>query len=202
MSRWRRRTPRSALLAAALCLPLGCTIFAPRADPSRFFVLTPLPPGPSPAVFARSLGVGPVMFPSYLDRSEMVARVSSNEVSPAAFDYWAGSLPRQFEATLAQNLQTLLGAGPVKVFPWYASAAPDLIVEVDVRDFERVSDGRAHFSARWRVCRGAGGEIVSSGESRFDGASASADPGSTAAALSALLGDFSRELAERIRSLG
>jgi uncharacterized protein len=175
-------------------------VFAPRADPSRFFVLTPLvdaAPSSGEAHVA-SLGVGPVRLPRYLDRPEVVVRVGPNEVKPAVFDYWAGSLLRQFEAVLAQNLQTLVGAERVQIYPWYAGAAPDLAVEVEVQRFEASADGRVDLVARWRIRRGSRLEALRSGESTLTGTAGAEGPGVAAEALSRLLGDFSRELAQAI----
>jgi uncharacterized lipoprotein YmbA len=95
------------LVAATIA---SCSVLTPRPDPSRFFVLAPLPDAPSPAPgnHVSSLGVGPIFLPRYLDRSEIVTRVGPNEVKPAVFDYWAGSLSHQFQTVLTQNLQTLV----------------------------------------------------------------------------------------------
>jgi uncharacterized protein len=175
-------------------------VFAPRADPSRFFVLTPLLDAASPSREAHvaSLGVGPVRLPRYLDRPEVVVRVGANEVKPAVFEYWAGSLLRQFEGVLAQNLQMLVGADQVQIYPWYADAAPDLAVEVDVQRFEPTSDGRVELVARWRIRKGSGGEALRAGESTLSRPAGGIDSGGAAAALSGLLDDFSRELAQAI----
>jgi uncharacterized lipoprotein YmbA len=179
----------------------ACTVLTPRPDPSRFFVLTPLgdPPASSGQRLA-SLGIGPVSLPRYLDRSEVVTRVAPNEVKPAVFDYWAGSLSRQFEAVLAQNLQSLVGAERVQSYPWYSGSVPELVVEVDVLRFESSSDGRAELAARWRVRKGSARESLRAGETTLSRQADGTDPASGAAALSGLLGDFSRELAQVIQT--
>lgn len=199
----RTLPPGLAALAivGALLLPSACTILSPRADPSRFFVLTPIAggdPGSGPRADS-SLGVGPIQLPHYLDRPEIVTRVGANEVRPATFDYWAGSLANQFAATLAQDLQALRGGAPIRRYPWYAGVAPDLVVEVDVARFEPAADGEAHLSARWRIRKGSVGEVVHSGESELARSCAARDPVAVAAALSALLADFSREIVAALR---
>jgi uncharacterized lipoprotein YmbA len=184
-----------------LLLVSGCSILSPRPDPSRFFTLTPLAePGPNPGALAgHVLGIGPITLPQYLDRPELVTRVGPNEVRSAAFDYWAGSLAKQFETTLSHDLQALLGPSSVQTSPWYAGARPDLIVEVDVLQFERAVDGQAHLRARWRLRKGSSAEVQRAGESNLAHPAAE-DAGSTVAALSELLGQFSRELADAIRT--
>ncbi|MGH7898964.1 MAG: PqiC family protein [Candidatus Binatia bacterium] len=199
-----RGTSRPPLgLGLALAAASACTILAPRDDPSRFFTITPIVADEAPTRSGRplALGVGPINLPRHLDRPEMVTRVGANEVHPAKFDYWAGSLQRQFESALAQNLQSLLGAEQLYTYPWYPGSKLDYTVEVDVREFERHADGQAHLAARWRIRQPADGRVVRTGQSKLARA-ATADPATTAAALSALLGDLTREIAAGIRAAG
>jgi uncharacterized lipoprotein YmbA len=204
----RPRSRTAALLAGAFGLAISsllaaCTLLGPRPDASRFFILTPLHPQSSPSGGARvtSLGIGPIHLPSYLDRPEVVTRVGPNEVKPAVFDYWAGSLSRQFEAVLAENLQALVGAGRVQMYPWYKGATPDLAVEVDVIRFEASSDGRVELVARWWLRRGSQVEPLRSGETVLNGTVDGTGPAAATQALSKLLGDFSREIARAITAV-
>lgn len=194
-----RFVARTVAVAALLG---GCTVLAPTPDRSRFFVLTPVTPVAEAAKtpFGPSIGIGPFTFPTYLDRPELVTRVSANEVRRAAFDYWAGSLAQQFQATLAQDLQSQLGGAPIRNYPWYATSTPDLAVEADVRSFETTADGQARFAARWRVRKGADGTILAGGD--FDRARTlrGAAPEQAAAALSELLGELAAELATALRT--
>jgi len=187
-----------ALLAAATIA--SCSVLTPRPDPSRFFVLTPLPDAASAATgnHVSSLGVGPILLPRYLDRPEIVTRVGPNEVKPAVFEYWAGSLSHQFQTVLTQNLQALVHPDRVQTYPWYAGAAPELVVEVDVQRFEPSSDGRVDLVARWRVRKGSALGTLRAGDSNLTRPLSSADADTVAVALSGLLDDFSRELAKAI----
>ena len=202
LRRWLRGVDLLAAVRALLVSATiaSCTVLTPRPDPSRFFVLAPLPDTGSPSAGSHvsSLGVGPILLPRYLDRPEIVTRVGPNEVRPAVFDYWAGSLSHQFESVLTQNLQTLVRPDRVQPFPWYAGAAPDLVVEVDVQRFESSSDGRAELAARWRVRKGSALGTLRAGESSLTRPLNSQGPEAAALALSGLLDDFSHELAEAI----
>jgi len=201
-----RRCSRGATFVPAACALFlaatiaSCTVLTPRADPSRFFVLTPIPDADSPTTGQRvgSLGVGPISLPRYLDRPEIVTRVAPSEVKPAVFDYWAGSLSHQFENVLAQNLQTLVHPDRIQIYPWYSGAAPDLVVEAEVQRFEPSADGRAELAARWRIRKGSMLATLRNGESRLSRPLGSADAEGVAVALSGLLEDFSRELAEAV----
>lgn len=196
----RRTGARRAIGAAALCAACAaCTLISPRVDESRFFVLTPLAEAPaSPVVAVPSLGVGPVRFPRYLDRLEIVTRVGPNEVRPAVFDYWAASLPQQFETVLAQDLRKLLGADRIETYPWVPGKSPALAVEVDVQRFEPTVAGRVELDARWRIRDGSSRETVRSGESTLTRPLGAPGAGAAAEALSAVLADFGRELAGAI----
>jgi uncharacterized protein len=194
-------TPRRALTLAALCalstIAACGPILAPRPDPSRFFTLTPIADaGSTPGKLAgRTLGIGPLTLPQYLDRPELVWRVGSNEIRQASFEYWAGSLQKQFTTTLAQNLQVLLEPSQIVLHPWYMGTPPDVAVEIDVVRFELASDGAAHLVARWRLRKGT--IVTHAGESKLDRPVAG-DTASTVAALSELVGDLSREIANAI----
>jgi len=191
----------SAVALIAALLAGSCSAFTPRPDPSRFFTLTPIADAPAArgALSGQVLGIGPITFPRYLERPELVTRIGPNEVHNAASDYWAGSLAKQFESTLAQNLQALLSPSSIVTFPWYSAGEPDGIVEVDVRQLERGTDGQVHLVARWRVKKGRGGGVARAGESALSRPAAD-DPVSTVAALSELVGELSRELAEAVRA--
>jgi uncharacterized lipoprotein YmbA len=70
---------RRLLMAGSLVL---AACLGPRADMSAFYVLS-VPPEPTaqdslPVV----LGLGPVTLPGYLDRSQIVIRMSENQVAP------------------------------------------------------------------------------------------------------------------------
>jgi len=190
------------LLAFVVALGLGaCSILEPKPDRSRFFVLAPIEEATKGSEGGRlALGLGPITFPRYLERGEIVRRVGPNEVRPSSFDYWAGSLPSQFSRVLAQNLQITANAAEIRLHPWYAGSEIDLVIEVDVIRFETADDGKAHLVARWRVRGGREHEVHASKESSL---ARSSDHGAaaTASALSELLGDLSREMAATIESL-
>ena len=186
------------LWCLALASLAACTIFAPRPDSSRFFTLTPIggAESASGALRDRTLGIGPITLPNYLDRPELVTRVGPNEVRNATFDYWAGSLQKQFASTLAQNLQTLLGPSAIVTSPWYPGSPPDVSVEVDVVEFERGPDGEARLVARWRLSKA--GKDAHAAEARLTRPTTE-DPASTVAALSELLAQFSRDIAAAVK---
>src|SRR5262249_24260412 len=82
-----RRNPVKRALVLSI-LTLGCGIVQPKADQTRFFVLTALRVTQRHPVrgFAPALGLGPITIPDYLDRSSIVTSVGPNELLPADLD--------------------------------------------------------------------------------------------------------------------
>ena len=55
---------------------------------------------------------------------------------------------------LAKNLSQLLATPNIAISPHRPPAPPDFRVELEVMQFERVSDGQVKLSAQWRLSRG------------------------------------------------
>ena len=77
----------------------ACGSLGPKADPSRFFILTPAPqlqhssPRCSPTSTTLAVGIGPIHLPSYLDRQELVSRVTANRLDVAGCRARSGTEP-------------------------------------------------------------------------------------------------------------
>lgn len=205
MRRRSRRLPRPAGAIPLVAVLAGCGgFFAPRVDPSRFFVLSvrPAPDLDLPAwVRSRSYGVGPVTLPEYLERPSVVTRVSETEIVPTHQDRWAEPIRDGIMRVLREDLRRCLDATRVIPFPWYASDRPDLAVSIDVQRFERDSSGTAWLFAHWSVrdaATGANlvrGDTVGHLDTAVPGESASVD------AQSELLMQLARDVARGIGSI-
>ncbi len=193
-----------AIFCAASC-SLG-TVLEPTADPSKFFVLSPadtasrgVPITYSSGGVSRPLeiGLGPVKFPAYLERPEMVTRSSPTQVELSPINRWAEPLQKDFVSVLAQDLMVQLGAHIV-TFPWYRPTNLDYQVTVDITQFDTDTKGNAVLNGRWEIKDPNTGELLKSGQI---GQTESALAGEThAATLSRALGAVSTELADAIRN--
>ncbi|HEX5606452.1 MAG TPA: PqiC family protein, partial [Candidatus Binatia bacterium] len=67
---------------------------------------------------ALSLGIGPIKIPRYLDREQLVTRISQNRFAIAENDRWAEPLEENFSRVLSENLSILLQIDRVAAFPW------------------------------------------------------------------------------------
>lgn len=184
----------SWLLALVGCIP-GAT------EPSRFFVLSPLSATGEEATDADSIaiGVGPVVFPAYLDRPEMVTRVSPNELKVDEFHRWAEPLKNNFTGVLAENLSVLMGTDRVAVFPWTRATPIDYQVTVFVTQFLGEVGGKNTLTARWRIFRGDGKELLATRQSSFTVQALSDDIAGLVEAQSRALEELSTAIAAELR---
>jgi uncharacterized protein len=147
--------PRLPHLRLALVLALAplaaCGILgSPRPDITRFFTLsTPAPESGRPS--SLTIGMGPNIWPGYLDRPQIVTRLDDERIVLSPTERWAEPLRTQFERGLAYQLMGDLGTDEIVVFPWWPARRIDAVVEVKVRAFEANADGSAHVDAVWTV---------------------------------------------------
>lgn len=173
----------------------GC--LSPRADPSAFYVLTPIQGTTNTAGQSghSSLGVGPVTIPTYLNRVQMVTRVGTNQLDISDHDRWAESLERGVARTLARNLSVLLGLADVKVHPWVHDDMPDRQVVVRVSKFERDSSGTATLECVWELISTSNGERLAGREVSYTEPAAETGAAGSVAAMSRTLETLSRDIA-------
>src|SRR5687768_5076531 len=125
----------------------GCATFAPRADPSSFYVLGALPEADLVAANNTAgvnanftAGIGTVELPGYLDRQQIVTRTSNNRLSYSETERWAVPLAESFSRVLGQNISHLLRPAQMIQFPWRSTDLPDYQVKIEVIQFEANSD--------------------------------------------------------------
>ena len=184
----------------------GCAAFAPRPDPSSFYILGPLPevdlaadktPAGIKANF--SVGLGPVELPGHLDRQQIATRTSTNRLSYSETDRWAAPLAEIFSRVLGQNISHLLNPAHVIQFPWQSNDAPDYQVKIEVLQFEGASNQEAWLTARWTVID-RNKKILVGQRSQLSRRAGSLSTEDFVKALSETLGDLSREIVKTLLS--
>ncbi|KAA6186990.1 membrane integrity-associated transporter subunit PqiC [Thiohalocapsa marina] len=196
------------------------------SPPSRFYVLTPMTTATAPAADIvggpLSLGVGPVEFPQFLDRPQIVSR-GGNRLQLDEFERWGGTLQDDFLRVWSENLAHLLGTSRVVVFPSQTRLETDFRVLAEVLGFEGVPDAAVLLKVRWAVFDGDLQRALMSREDVYrcpvraasagdlpalaagNGSDAGADTGSATgarvAAMSRCLEAFSRDVAAAVRAL-
>jgi hypothetical protein len=200
----RVRRPVAPVLA--LLLVAGCLSLGPSPDRTRFFVLSPLPEAAERFAAAQSdgalIGLGPIALPDYVDRREVVTRIGPNQLRVSTDERWGEPLQANVKRVLYENLAALLGTRAIVVHPWSTRLAPDYRVEVEILRFESDREGRGRLEARWLVRRGADHAGALRRETSLAREAAGGDTEASVAALSALLGELSREIAAALRELG
>ena len=202
---------RMTRLFAAIPLAIaisGCSVLSPSPDQSRFLVLTAVSgsdDGSRPLAASSSgrlaIGLGPVQFPQYLDRPEVVTRTSQNTLELSPSDRWAEPLADNFRRVLAANLANLLETSQIVQYPWFADAKLDYAIRVHVDRFEPDTGDGAQLAARWTIVEAKGGAVLVSRQTDVNQPLSSHDAQGIAAGLSADLGDLGRQIAQAIRQL-
>jgi uncharacterized protein len=191
------------VLSASLLMVTGCLGLQ---QPSRFYVLS-APPGAEtmspvgPAKPNLTIGLGPVTFPKYLDRPQIVTRTSPYELKFAEFDRWAEPLEANFSRILAENLSVQIPTDRLNLFPWPRSVPIEYQVTVDVTEFSGQMDGQSSLVALWSIFKGEGKEALLSRKSRLSAPASTQDYGAMVAAMSQTVADLSREIAGALRTL-
>jgi uncharacterized lipoprotein YmbA len=178
--------------------------FSPMSDPSRFFTLTPLPQAEqSQAVdtvknSSLFIGVGPIRFPGYLDREQIVTRATQNHLDISENDRWAEPLEENFTRVLSQNLGMLLGGIRVIRYPWQTSQRPNCQIEMEVLRFEPNARQEVELLADWVLIDLSNKTRVVFKESRIVRRTAAKSTEASVAGLSETLADLSREITDTI----
>jgi uncharacterized lipoprotein YmbA len=203
-----KRTVFSCLSIVSLwvCLVFlgGCV--GGQSAPSRFYLLSPIPDTnkevQAPAADGRvAIGIGPIDLPDYLDRPQIVTRLSRNRLGLAEFDKWAEPVKDNFTRVLVENLSKLLRTEPVFILPGQGGTPINFRVSVEVLGFDGTPGKSAQLTARWMIFDGEDRKMLVTRESIF---SESVNGGSYEALVSTMSGmieALSREIAEGIKKV-
>ncbi len=193
--------PRAAVLGAlSMIVLMGCGGPAP-----LFYTLSSASSAPAgPALGSHpnlGLVVGPLEFPRYLDRPELVTRDGAHRLIVADAHRWAGSMSSDVLLSIADDLGRLLGTARVVAYPSAPRFTATYRVLLDVHEFEGVLGEKITLRVRWTIASVADGRALVVEESVFEQPVASASYEDLVTAESAALGALSNEIAERIASL-
>ena len=122
----------------------------------KYYTLTPLSemkPDVSQGVSgtALAIGVGPVEFPRFLNRPQIVTRKSQHRIEVSEFHRWAGSFSEDFLRVLAKNISMLLPAYRVAAYPWTDRFSPSFRIPLTVEQFDGRFGGDVVLNVTWSV---------------------------------------------------
>jgi len=204
MNTWYSRLLCWSLIAIPATL-MACTVLPAQKDTSQFFILTSVHQSDTPAASVGShpklsIGLGPVDFPGYLKRREIVTRVGGDQLHLSEDKRWGESLESNFQRVLSQDLGTQLGTQRIVLFPWYGRPQIDYQIEVQVHRFETDDTNRSQLDARWIIKDGKSGRELLAKQSNISGTVAPGDNAGSEA-LSADVNILSARIAQSVLSL-
>jgi hypothetical protein len=189
-------------MGVVLMFTLGCA----RTKSAKFYTLNSLDVARTESRSEETqpgvaLGIGPISFPDYLERPQIMTRDSRNALTFAEFHRWAGSLREDFSRILAENLSLLLATDRIALFPWTSVTPIDYRVTIDVIRFEGKIGGNVTLKIRWSILGGAGKKVLVMKTSNFSEPVGGVNYEALVAAQSRTLAVLSREIAEMINTI-
>jgi len=189
-------------LGAFLILSTGCA----NTKPTRFYTLTSSSPSEKkslsdPSSHNLAIGIGPIVFPEYLNRPQIVTRAGRNELRIAEFHRWAGTLRDEFCLALTENLSALLSTDRVFIYPWKSFVPIDYQVALYLTRFDGEIGGNIILSSRLRILGGNDKKVLLSKKATFSVSAEGESYEALVAAQNRALAHLSVEIAEAIIKL-
>lgn len=192
------------ILAFLSMVLFGCAGTA-GTPPTKFYLLNPLP-GPEKTANLGSercisIGIGPVKIPDYLDRPEVVTRMSPNELRVDEFRKWGEPLEGNVSRVLAETLSSLLCLKTVAIFPWRGPIPIDYRIYVEVIRMDGALGESAFLDVTWAIVDGVDKKkLLFVKRSKYKEPVRGQDYEAFVSAQSRNLQGLSRDIAEAIKS--
>ena len=140
---------RRALIVA--CLPLFAACAGSPPAPVQLYQLGAIAPAGNAPALNTSLGFGPVLWPEYLRRRQIVIRLNAYSIDTAENNHWGEPLRCNFGRTLRENISHLLKPTRLQSYPWNLADAPRIQIPLEVLQFDTSAQGETVLRARWRI---------------------------------------------------
>ena len=98
-----------------------------------------------------AIQIGPVNFPRYLQRSQIVTRSQGAQLTINEFHRWGSKLEEEMLAVLRDNLSSLLSSPRVVVYPETAHFPLDYHIVIDVHRFDGILGKDVSLNTRWMI---------------------------------------------------
>ncbi len=129
----------------------GCSATAP----SQYYLLSPIKDTATvsfPEVDKiQVIGVGPIKFPKYFNRAQLIRFSGANKVVVEEFKRWAEPVDQNFTRVLRTNLTMLLASSYAIDYPWKRAMNVQYQVTLDIYQFETDPDGSVNVKANWAI---------------------------------------------------
>jgi uncharacterized lipoprotein YmbA len=167
-----------------------------RSKMANYYVLTPRAANAAPQEGGPAIGIGPVVLPKYVDRINIVTTAGPQRLLLNEQNVWAEPLDENVMRVLGENLAALLGTERVHFDPW-PHGAVEYRVGVTVVHLTGTLGAEARLDALWTV-RKEGDETILAARRTNLHHPAGDDYDAYAAAVSDMLAELSREIAQAI----
>jgi uncharacterized lipoprotein YmbA len=193
------------IAVCAVVLAVGLTACG-AGTPSRFYVLSTTAEletqeGMFRAKRRRTIGIGPIKLPAYLDKSQIVTKATRYRLDLAELDQWAEPLKDNVSRVLVEDISILLASDRVHAFPASTSLRDDFQVSIDILAFDCRLVGGCTLTVRWSVFDLRKNRVVSAKRSEYAKVSGQAGYEALAQAMSEALAELSREIAHVVGAL-
>ena len=146
----------------------------------------------------RSLAVGPVTLPVYLDRYEILHRSGDHQLLIERFDHWAGSLEEQIPRVLAQDIMARSPTVRAAPYPFRFEARAGLQLLIAVLAFEVDGAGMLQLQAEWTVFDTNNGESVARAVTNLTESAGDRSVEEIVGAMSRALGALAQEVVDAL----
>ena len=136
----------------AMLFVSGC---ATTSRPVDFYTLSPAAVSGMQGAAANCrdvvISIGPVVWPGYIDRPQIVTRLSPNRISFDEFHRWAGPLEEDFQRVLIEDLSGLLQTDYVVKYPGKLGRNSRYRVLIHVDQFDGKPGDAVTLKVAWSV---------------------------------------------------
>ncbi|MFA5353577.1 MAG: PqiC family protein [Thermodesulfovibrionales bacterium] len=186
--------------AGMMVLLAGCA----GTEPSRFYTLHSMKdaaPYRESSAADRSIALGPVEIPDYLDRPQIGTRTSQSEIFFSEFDRWAGSLREDIARVLSENITELMSGSAVTVSPMKWGANQQYRISMEIQRFDVMQGGRNILNAQWSILGRDRKKILLTRSSAFEEQAEGESYPAKIAAMSRALEKLSKEMSGGIKAV-
>jgi len=196
--RFGMRYSLNIVLSALVLVSAGCF----RSPSSRFYsLISQQEAEANPQLFSNGihLEVASIVFPRYLDDPRIAVRTGVNEVTRDEYERWVEDLTVNFREALLNDLARDLKSSNVFSSDTYSQRRGSQVLQVEVLQFDVTDEGHAFLKARW--ASGANRQALAAASLTVSEYTTTAEDETSearVAALSALIGKLSRDVAQRV----
>ncbi len=129
------------------------------SKPATFYIMNPLPQKINKHS-SLQVSVDTVNVASYLQKAQIVTRLSSQSLKLAEFNRWAEPLRENITSVIIENLKVILLTPYVLPYPAYTANDSNVRVVVNVTRFDTSESGMSVLNANWRLINPRTGKII------------------------------------------